>query len=151
MTEERQSPQYFIVERTVVSETLCRVVEAKRFLKEDPDMSVVVAVRRAGLSRSAFYKYKDSVFPFYEDSRGKNLTFSFDLRDTSGQLSRVLALIASSDANILTINQTLPINGIANIVVTVETTGMKLSLESLFGELKSAPGLYNFRILARDI
>jgi chorismate mutase len=145
-----RSPQYFIVERSVVSETLCRVVEAKRYLTEDPHLSILAAVRRAGLSRSAFYKYRESVFPFYDDSRGRNLTFSFDLTDTSGQLSSVLSLIASSDANILTINQTLPINGIANIVITIETTAMTKSLEALFNELKGATGLYNFRILARD-
>ena len=150
MKKKPQSPQYFIVDKGVVSETLAKVVEAKRLLRETPDINVSDAVKSIGLSRSAFYKYKDSVFPFYEDSRGKNITFSFDLRDTTGLLSKVLSRIADSGANILTINQTLPINGIANIVVTVETNQMKNPVRETFDRLKKTKGLSSFRILARE-
>lgn len=151
MDKHNQLPQYFIVDKAVVSETLAKVVEAKRYLKEDGSLSVSDVVKKVGLSRSAFYKYKDFVFPFYDDSSGKNLTFSFDLKDTTGLLSEVLTAIAQTGANILTINQTLPINAVANIVITIETSHMDNTIQNLFEHLKNVEGLFNFRILARDL
>ena len=145
----RKRPQFFIIDRAIVSETLKKVVDAKRALRENDHLSVSDAVKAVDLSRSAFYKYKDYIYPFYEDSLGRNLTFSFDLKDAAGILSKVLSTIAKTEANILTINQTIPINAIANIVITLETTNMISPIEDLFNELKAFDGLFNFRIIAR--
>lgn len=149
MNTNLKSPQFFIIDRAIVSDTLKKVVDAKRALREDSHLSVSEAVKAVDLSRSAFYKYKEYIFPFYEDSLGRNLTFSFDLKDAAGLLSKVLTTIAQTDANVLTINQTIPINLIANIVITLETTNMTSSLEKLFDNLKAFSGLFNFRIIAR--
>lgn len=149
MQTNRKSAQFFIIDRAIVSETLKKVVDAKRALRENTHLSVSEAVKAVDLSRSAFYKYKDYIFPFYEDSLGRNLTFSFDLKDAAGLLSKVLTTIADTGANVLTINQTIPINSIANIVITLETTNMSAPLEDLFDNIKSFNGLFNFRIIAR--
>jgi len=108
------------------------------------------ATRMAGVSRSAFYKYKDFIHHFNVDSLGRNLTFSFDVRNIAGQLSRALNAIAESGANILTINQTIPINDICSIVVTVETTSMNETAQQMIDRLRNTEGMFNIRVLARN-
>ncbi|HPO08713.1 MAG TPA: ACT domain-containing protein [bacterium] len=144
------TPQFFIIDRAIVSDTLIRVVEAKRLMREDSSLSVSDATRMAGVSRSAFYKYKDFIHHFNVDSLGRNLTFSFDVRNIAGQLSRALNAIAESGANILTINQTIPINDICSIVVTVETTSMNETAQQMIDRLRNTEGMFNIRVLARN-
>jgi chorismate mutase len=144
------TPQFFIIDRAIVSDTLIRVVEAKRLMREDSSLSVSDATRMAGVSRSAFYKYKDFIHHFNVDSLGRNLTFSFDVRNIAGQLSRALNAIAASGANILTINQTIPINDICSIVVTVETTSMNETAQQMIDRLRNTEGMFNIRVLARN-
>ena len=101
-----------------------------------------------GISRSAFYKYKDAVRPFQDMLHGRIVTFQMMLKDEPGILSHMLNLFASSGANILTINQGLPINGCAVVTVNAETSGLQGSLQDLLTKLNSVDGVLRSEVLA---
>ena len=146
----KEKAGYYIVKQDVLPEVFIKVVEAKRLLESEKVQTVQEAVELVGISRSSFYKYKDSVFPFFENSRGRTITISIQLEDRSGLLSHVLNVIASVEANILTINQTIPVNQIANVTITMETDPMKDQIEELMGKLESIEGVLNVKIIARE-
>ncbi len=110
--------------------------------------TVNLAVQRVGISRSAFYKYKDAVQPFNDMKAGHIITFYAMLKDNPGVLNNVLSIFAGSGANILTINQSIPTNGCAAVTVSAETSEMELSLEELMAQVSSAEGVVKFEILA---
>ena len=117
MTEKGK---YFVLKQKAVPEVLLKVVEAKRMLDSDPSMTVQEATDRLGISRSSFYKYKDDIFPFHDEAKGKTVTFVLQMEDEPGLLSTVLNTSAEFGANILTIHQTIPINGVASLTLSVE-------------------------------
>ena len=110
----RETSGYFVVKQKAVPEVLLKVVEAKRLVESGKVMSIQEAVDKVGISRSSFYKYKDDIFPFHENSQGTTITLTFQMEDETGLLSDVLKIVADCGANILTIHQTIPINGIAS-------------------------------------
>ena len=115
--------KYYIVEYSVLPEVFLKVVEAKKLIETEKVLTVQEAVDKVGISRSSFYKYKDSITPFYEYSRGKTITLSLKVDDEPGNLSNVLNVIANSECNILTIHQSIPINGVADISISIELLG----------------------------
>ena len=122
-----EKSNYFVLRAKAVPEVLLKVVEAKRLLDSGKLESVQEATDAVGISRSSFYKYKDDIFPFHEEARGKTITFIIQMDDEPGILSVVLQTIARFHGNILTIHQSIPINGIASLTLSVEilaTTGM---------------------------
>ena len=130
--------KFYIVAADALPEVFLRVAEARRMLQ----------VCKAGISRSAFYKYKDAVQPFQNMKAGRIITFYTLLKDTPGVLSNILSIFANSGANILTINQTIPTNGCAGVTVTAETSEMHESLEEMMTEITAAEGVLKFEILA---
>ena len=143
-----KSPSYFIVESSALPEIFLKVAEAKRLLETGEVDTVHLATRRVGISRSAFYKYKDAVRPFQDMLHGRIVTFQMMLKDEPGILSNMLNLFASSGANILTINQGLPINGCAVVTVNAETSGLQGSLQDLLTRLNSVDGVLRSEVLA---
>ena len=140
--------KYYLVEAGVLPEIFLKVVEARELLQTGECSTVGEAAARVGISRSAFYKYKDSIAPF-QDLRGGNiLTFHVLLRDQPGHLSTVLSLFARCGANILTINQSIPTDGCAAVTIAAETSGMSCSLESLLSAATALDGAVRFEILA---
>ena len=144
----QKSPKYYIVEAAALPEIFHKVAEAKRMLETGETDKVNVATNRVGISRSAFYKYKDAVRPFQDMLHGRIVTFQIMLKDEPGILSHVLNLFADSGANILTINQGLPINGRAVVTVNSETSGLRESLQDLLARLDGADGVLRSEILA---
>ena len=142
--------EFYLVKAEVLPEVFVKVMEVKRLLSAGKADSVNDAVQRVGLSRSAYYKYKDALFPFYETSRGRIVTLMFAIEDFPGILSGIINCLADSKANILTINQNIPINGLADVTVSVETDRMKSSLEELMDHLGDIQGVRKHRIMARD-
>ena len=110
--------------------------------------TVGAATRQVGISRSAFYKYKDAVQPFNDMKAGHIITFYAMLRDTTGVLSNVLSIFATSGANILTINQSIPTNGCAAVTISAETSEMTSMLDELISRVSAADGVVKFEILA---
>ncbi len=141
--------KYYIVAADALPEIFIKVAEAKRMMQTGEADTVGEATRMAGISRSAFYKYKDSVQPFNDMKAEHILTFYAMLKDVSGVLSGVLSHFAASGANILTINQSIPTNGCAAVTISAETGQMEETLEQLIGNITALDGVLKFEILAR--
>ena len=146
----REDKNFYIVDKSVLPEIFLKVMDVKNLLESGKERTVQEAVLKVGISRSAFYKYRDAVFPLYENTRGKSVTFAVKLDDTKGVLSCVLNGIAEAGANILTINQNIPINGIANVTITIETDAMETDLGMLISEVEKLSGVQYFKIIARE-
>lgn len=143
-----ERPKYFIVEAEKLPEVFIKVVQAKQMLETRESTTINDAVQRVGISRSAFYKYKDAVMPFNDMMRGHIVTFQSLLRDEPGVLSAILSIFAASGANILTINQTIPVNGCAAVTFSVETSQLSDPLDELMHRLNGADGVVQFEVLA---
>ena len=143
-----KAPNYYIVDAEALPEIFRKVVDARRMLDTGEAETVNQAVQLAGISRSAFYKYKDAVRPFQDMLHGRIVTFQIMLKDEPGILSHVLNLFAGSGANILTINQGIPINGCAVVTVNAETSGLEGSVQELLARLNGAEGVLRGEILA---
>ena len=120
MGKESEKKKYFVVRERAVPEVLLKVVEAKKLLDSGRVQTVQDAAEQTGISRSSFYKYKDDIFPFHEQARGKTITFIIQMDDEPGLLSGVLQTIARFHGNILTIHQSIPINGVATLTLSVD-------------------------------
>ena len=125
-----------------------KVAEAKRMLETGETDKVNEATKAVGISRSAFYKYKDAVQPFTDMKSGHIITFYTMLKNNPGVLSNVLSIFADSGANILTINQSIPTNGCAAVTISAETSDMEESLEQLLSDVAALDGVVKFEILA---
>ena len=144
---EKPKIQYYLVDSSMLPEVFLKVVKAKTLLETGEAQTVGQAVAAAGISRSAFYKYKDSIAPFQDLKRGNIITFSLLLRDT-GLLSSVLSIFAGSGANILTINQSIPTNGTAVVTISVETESMDVAMDSLMSTVREQEGVLKLEVLA---
>lgn len=144
----KQLPKYFIVEAQALPEVFLKVAQTKWMLETGEAATVNEATKATGISRSAFYKYRDSIMPFQNLMAGRILTFHFFLRDVTGLLSSILSIFAQFGANILTINQTIPTNGAAAVTISAETHGMELGAEALLRELQRMEGVLKAEILA---
>ena len=142
--------KYYIVEGSALPELFRKVCEAKQYLMSGKVKTVNDAAAKAGISRSAFYKYKDVVKPFYEMTAGRIITFQIMLEDQPGVLSGVLAHFARSGANVLTINQSIPVNGQAAVTISAETANMKVQLEKFISKALQLAGILHFEPLAGE-
>ena len=140
--------KFYIVAADAPPEVFLRVAEARRMLQVGEADTVGEAARLVGISRSAFYKYKDAVQPFQNMRAGHIITFYALLKDIPGVLSNYLSIFANSGANILTINQTIPTNGCAGVTISAETSDMVEGLEELMARASSAEGVLKFEIMA---
>lgn len=141
-------PKYYIVEASALPEVFLKVAEAKRLLSTGEATTVNEATRMTDISRSAFYKYRDSVLPFQNMMTGRIITFQMLLHDEPGQLSEILNLFAAARANILTINSIVPVNGTAVVTISAETMDLTVSLEELLHSINSIPGVVKAEVLA---
>ena len=143
-----EKKKYYLVSAEALPEVFIKVAEAKRMLQVGEADTVGEAARLVGISRSAFYKYKDAVQPFQNMRAGHIITFYALLKDIPGVLSSYLSIFAGSGANILTINQTIPTNGCAGVTISAETSEMVDGLEDLMSRAAAAQGVLKFEILA---
>lgn len=141
---------FYIIRDEVLPDIIKKTIKAKEYLKSGKARTINEATEMAGMSRSAFYKYKDSVFPFYEVSLGKIVTISLILDHSPGVLSSILDVIAKAHGNVLTINQNIPIQGIANVTISFETGGMKENIEKLLKTIQSIAGVKKVDIIAQE-
>ncbi len=142
--------KYYIVNKKAVPEVLLKVVEAKRLLDSSKVLTVQEAVDYVKISRSSFYKYKDDIFPFNDNSKGRTITFMLQMDDTPGLLSTVLGKVAKEGFNILTIHQSVPINNIATVTLSVEIPFSSGGSSNLLEMLESLGGIHYIKILARE-
>ena len=142
------NPKYYIVEASALPEVFLKVAEAKRLLQTGEASTVNDATQMTGISRSAFYKYRDSVRPFQNMMSGRVITFQFMLQDQKGQLSSLLQIFTDHKTNIQTINSIIPTNGCALVTISAETTDLTVSLEDFLKELSHVPGVIKAEVLA---
>ncbi|MDO4323931.1 MAG: ACT domain-containing protein [Lachnospiraceae bacterium] len=142
--------KYFVVRQKAVPEVLLKVVEAKRLLETKRVETVQEAADQVGISRSSFYKYKDDIFPFRDNVKGKTLTFVMQMHDEPGLLSEVLNVVAEYKANILTIHQSIPTNGVATLTLSVEVLPATGDVSSMIETIEGKEGIQYLKILARE-
>ena len=140
--------KFYLVAADALPEIFLKVAEAKRMLHAGEVSTAGEAARQVGISRSAFYKYRDSVQPFNDMKTGRIITFYALLKDNPGVLSNVLSIFAGSGANILTINQSIPTSGVAPVTITAATENMQTTMEAFMAALKSAEGVIRVHIMA---
>ncbi len=146
----QEKDNYYVVKKKALPEVLLKVVEAKRLLESSRAMTVQEATEKVGLSRSSFYKYKEDIFPFRDNTRGKTITFVIQVDDEPGLLSQVLGKIAEYKANVLTIHQTIPINGIASLTLSVDILNETGDSSSMIEEIEHLSGIHYLKILSRE-
>lgn len=120
----------------VLPEAMKKTLEAKELLERGKAVSVWDAVQQVDLSRSAFYKYRDTVLPFHRVVKEKIISLFFYLEDKPGALSKLLSLVAESHCNVLTIHQTIPLQGRANVTLSLDITEMTIDIDDLLSRLK---------------
>ena len=145
-----EKTSFFVLREKAVPEVLLKVVEAKRLLDSGKVESVQDATEAVGISRSSFYKYKDDIFPYHENQKGKTITMVIQLDDEPGLLSIVLKTIADFHANILTIHQSIPVNGIASLSLSIDVFPTTGNVEDMKNSIESVQGIHYVKILARE-
>ena len=145
-----ETTKYFVVKQKAIPEVLLKVVEAKRLLESEKLLTIQEAVDAVGISRSSFYKYKDDIFPFHDNSQGTTITLTFQMDDEPGILSDVLKIIAEYRANILTIHQSIPINGIASLTLSIQVLQTTGDISRMIEQLEGQTSVHHVKILAKE-
>ena len=145
-----EATKYFVVKQKAIPEVLLKVVEAKRLLESEKVLTIQEAVDAVGISRSSFYKYKDDIFPFHDNSQGTTITLTFQMDDEPGILSDVLKIIAEYRANILTIHQSIPINGIASLTLSIQVLQTTGDISRMIEQLEGQPSVHHVKRLAKE-
>ena len=141
---------YYVLREKAVPEVLLKVVEANRLLDSGKIESVQEATEAVGISRSSFYKYKEDIFLYHEEKKGKTVNMVIQMNDEPGLLSTVLKLIADAKANILTIHQSVPVNGIATLTLSADIFPDTDDVDEMAKQIESVNGIHYVKILARE-
>lgn len=147
--DNKAKERYYLVREDILPEAVHKTVLAKELLAHGEVKTIHEAVDKVELSRSAFYKYKDGIFPLSKMEQGRIVTISMDLEHRSGILSRVLAAIAGVEGNVLTIHQTIPLQGMANVIVSVDTSLMGEQLSKLLPLLNGIEGVRRATVIGQ--
>ena len=150
MPKTTDKNKYFVVRERAVPEVLLNVVAAKKLLESKRAATVQEAADAVGISRSSFYKYKDDILPFHDNAKGKTITFILQMDDEPGLLSDVLKIIAEFHGNILTIHQTIPLNGVASLTISVDIAEDRGDASEMINEIESRQGVHYFKILGQE-
>ena len=146
----QKKSEYYVVKQKAVPEVLLKVVEAKKLLESGKAATIQDAVEKVDISRSSFYKYKDDIFPFHDSTQGKTVTLSMQIEDEPGLLSDVLQVIAQFGANILTIHQSIPINGVATLSISVQVLQTTKDISEMLDAMEKRTGVHSVKILAKE-
>lgn len=138
----------YVVSKEALSTVLLKTLYAKELLETKKVSSVTEAIEKAQISRGAFYKYKDLIMPFYDMQSEKKITFLMVLEDVQGVLSKILNILAKYNVNVITINQNVPINKVANVTITVDTFDIKIKTEELVKKIDGIDGVKKIDIIS---
>ena len=141
--------KYYVVKQKALPEVLLKVAQANRLI-ETKGISVADATEQVGISRSSYYKYKDDIFPIHEKIQGKTITFVMEMEDQPGLLSSILKIVADCKANILSIHQSIPVNHIALITLSVMILPITEDVAVLFDRIENADGINNLKIVSEE-
>ena len=149
MDNSANSSYLVVIDSRVIPDVFVKVLEVKKTIANKEARSLAAACKQSGISRSAYYKYKDYVFPFYEASKEKIITLSLLLEHKSGVLSKVLNTVAGDNGSIMTINQGIPLQGVANTTISIETKNLTIDLEALLDKLRLIEGVKRLEVLGQ--
>ncbi len=147
---QKMGSKYYVVKEQAVPEVLLKVVEAKKLLDKGRVSTINEAADRVGISRSSFYKYKDDIFQFHDNAQGTTITLTFQMEDEPGLLSDVLKTVAEFGANILTIHQSIPINGVASLSLSVQVLPTTGDVSEMLAAMEGQKGVRSVKILAKE-
>ena len=145
-----EKTKYFVLKKKAVPEVLLKVVEAKKLLESERAESVQEATDMVGISRSSFYKYKDDIFPFHDNAEGTTITLTFQMDDEPGLLSDLLKIVAEYGANILTIHQSIHINGVASLSISIQILSSECDLSGMIERMEAQKGVHYVKIIAKE-
>ena len=140
-----EKTKYYLLKQKAVPEVLLKVAEAKKLIASEKAMTIQEATDQLGISRSSFYKYKDDIFPFYDNAKGKTITMVLQMDDEQGLLSDLLHIVA-----ILTIHQSIPVNNVATLTLSVEVRSDTGNISHMVEEMEENSGVHNVKIIARE-
>lgn len=146
----KEPTKYYVVQKKALPEVLLKVVEAKELLETEKVSSIQEAADAVGISRSSFYKYKDDIHRFNDNARGTTITLTFQMDDEPGLLSDVLKIIADFRGNILTIHQSIPINGVASLSISIQVLESTGDVSRMIEEMEQQKGMHHVKILAKE-
>ena len=149
-SRKSEKRKYFVVTQKALPEVLLKVVEAKRLLESGRVQTVQEAIDKVGISRSSFYKYQDDIFPYHDNIKGKTFTMVMQMDDEPGLLSEVLRIIAQFHANVLTIHQSIPVNGIASVTLSADVLPTTGDVDLMIEEIESLKGIHYVKIIAKE-
>ena len=141
---------YYVIKKKAVPEVLLKVLEVQKLLDSKRAVSVLEATEKVGISRSSYYKYKDDIFPFHETAKGKTITMVIQLDDEPGLLSIVLKTVAEFHANILTIHQSIPINGKGLLTVSVDIEDSETDVSAMIQDVEKIEDVSYVKIIAME-
>lgn len=144
---ENTDKKFYLVREDVLPEAMKKTLDVKEMLERGKVDSIADAVQQADLSRSAFYKYRDTVFPFSTIKKEKIISLFFHLEDRSGTLSKLLSVVANSGCNIVTLHQTIPLQGRANVTLSLNTSNITLEIDDLLKELRKLEFVEKIEVL----
>ena len=145
-----EKTKYFIVKEKALPEVLVKVVEAKKMLERRRGSTIQEVIEEVGLSRSSFYKYKDDIFPFHDSAQGTTLTLTCQMDDEPGLLSDLLKVVSDFHANILTIHQSIPINGIASLSLSIQILANTGDVSDMVDKMEKTSGVHYVKVLAKE-
>jgi chorismate mutase len=142
--------KYLVIDKNILPEIYDKVMESKELLRTGKVKGITEAVKQVGISRSAFYKYRDHIFSISEGTLGKKVTIAFLLNDEMGVLSKILNMLANVQGNILTINQDIPINKIANVSITFDITNLVVEIDEILNDIRNLNGVVKLNLIAME-
>ena len=145
-----EKTKYYLLRQKAVPEVHLKVAEAKKLFASEKAMTIQEATDQLGISRSSFYKYKDDIFPFYDNAKGKTITMVLQMDDEQGLLSDLLHIVAIYKANILTIHQSIPINGVATLSISVQVLQTTKDISEMLDAMEKRTGVHSVKILAKE-
>ena len=138
---------YYIIREDVLPEAVKKTLIMKKALEENPKLSILEASKRFDLSRSAFYKYKDTIFPIQAIQRQSILSLSIDVDDIPGILGKILRIVNDEKCSVLTIHQTVPINARATIIISLEIDAEHTNIEKLTKQIKNLEFVNGIKVI----
>ena len=145
-----EDTKYYVIKQKAVPEVLLKVVEVQKILDADPTKTVQEASTEVGISRSSYYKYKDDIFPFHDNKKGRNITCVIEIRDCPGIISTILNIFAKYHTNILTMHQSIPINGIGILTLSVDILSITTDVSAMLDEVEHLERIISVKIIARE-
>lgn len=145
-----EETKYYVIKKKAVPEVLLKVLDVQKLLDAQQAKSVQEATDAVGISRSSYYKYKDDIFPFYSNKKGRNITFVIEVEDHPGVMASVLQVFAENSVNILTIHQSIPINGKGVLTVSVDIVSMETDVSAMIESVEKLEYIIYVKIIAKE-